>query len=396
MSRFARLPRQVVLLGWVSFFADISSEMVYPLVPLFVVGILGAPGFSLGLIEGVAQAVVSLCSAFSGIFSDRSGKRVLLVRWGYGLPIFGKALLAVAGSWGSVLVGRSIDRFGKGIRGSPRDALIANAVSIDRRGSAFGLHRTMDTAGAVVGVLIAGLMMYCVGSDASELAYRRLFWLAAGFAGISVVVALLLKGDSTTEENVLNRPQSSLPPAMVLPALGRTYWTNLAVLAVFSLANSSDTFLLLRAADLGLNPWQVILAYALCNSSYALGAYPAGVLSDRVGRWNMIAAGWTIYALVYAGMALGSETSVWLLLFGYGFYLALTDGVAKALIADSVGGEYRGTALGMLYAIMGITTLTSNLLAGYAWDAWGKAAPFWIGACTALASVALVLITRRK
>lgn len=391
----SRLPKRVILLGWVSFFADISSEMIYPLMPLFLVGILGSPTLALGMIEGIAQAIVSVLSAFSGSITDRTGKRVPLVRWGYGLPILGKSIVALAGSWHLVLVGRSIDRFGKGLRGSPRDALIADAIDADRRGEAFGYHRMMDTAGAFVGVMIAGAALWLLQRQNIESAYRVIFGLAAFLAFCSLIVSLFVQEtDSSPKQDMIKVETSKAKEfRSSLQGLGSEYWITLLILSIFAFANSSDAFLLLKASDVGLSGLQVVLIYALYNLSYSLFSPTAGKLSDYSGRWKIICIGWAIYALVYAGVAITNDFYIWGLFALYGVYMALTEGVSKALVIDCVPNEKRGTALGLLYMALGFSALSSNVLTGFLWDNFGQTVPFIVGSLMAVVAIAIVLFS---
>lgn len=391
----SKLPKRVILLGWVSFFADVSSEMIYPLLPVFLHSVLGAPVLVLGVIEGVAQAVVSVMAAMSGIFSDRIRRRVGFVRWGYGLPILGKALICVATSWHVLLMGRLIDRFGKGLRGSPRDALIADAIEVERRGEAFGYHRMMDTAGASLGVLIAAAFLWVLPGESASLAYRAIFGLSALLAVFSFVVACFVSETSSSPASAVQAISCSGATRLhASQGLGRKYWSTLAILAIFAFANSSDTFLLLRASHLGFSGLEVVLGYALYNLTYALFSQRSGRLSDFVGRWAILLAGWFLYAIVYAGFASLSVSYLWLLFPLYGVYMALTEGVSKALIVDCAPAARRGEALGILYMVLGLSALSSNLLAGYLWDRVGTAAPFWLGSCTALVAVGFALPLR--
>lgn len=384
-----KLPTKVILLGWVSLLADVSSEMIYPLIPLFLTGILGAPAIALGLIEGGSQLIVSVMTAYSGIKSDRTGKRVPFVRWGYGLPVLGKALLSIAYSWHFVFLGKAVDRFGKGLRGSPRDALIADAVTAEERGAAFGFHRMMDTAGAVIGVLLAALLMSFLVNDASS--YRLAFALSSLFALLSLGVTWFVKESAAISDFKKNASNSSLISSV--SSLGRRYWKTLSVLMLFAFANSSDAFLLLRAADVGLTPVKVILAYALYNFGYSALSYFGGKISDKVGRWKVILVGWLLYAVVYAGFAVTTSTEVWALFALYGLYMALTEGVSKALIIDCVSSEHRGTALGVLYFALGMAAISSNILAGYLWDSVSKAAPFYVGTAFAVTAIFGVIVS---
>lgn len=415
------LPRSVWILSWISFFADVSSEMVYPILPLFMVQVLGSSKSQLGLMEGGAVLLVALMSAYAGFRSDRQGPgggRVKWIRIGYGMPVFGKAIIAIATTWPLVMGGRLFDRFGKGLRGAPRDALIADAVSADQRGRAFGLHRAFDTTGALIGVLLAAFLLWwltgtpqetvsgeALSSAAStpDWVYRVILWIGAGLGLASWALSFLVPESEARAET----PASALPvgettqPIVVAGWWGMpgSYWQVLGILGLFSLANSSDTFLLLRASDLGYSPWLAVLAYALFNVTYAGLSYPIGVLSDRMGRWRIIAIGWAIYAVVYAALAWLPKSQawgLWPLMAVYGVYMALTDGVGKALIADHAPRESRGAAMGIFYALTGLTTLGASLLAGVVWDQFGPEAALLMGAGFAvLALVALGLVRYR-
>ena len=420
------LPRSVWILSWVSFFADVSSEMVYPILPLFMVQVLGSSKSQLGLMEGGAVLLVALMSAYAGFRSDRQGPgggRVKWIRIGYGMPVLGKAIIAVATTWPMVLGGRLFDRFGKGLRGAPRDALIADAVSADQRGRAFGLHRAFDTSGALIGVLLSAFLLWwltgtpqksvaeealSVASQTTELVYRAILWTGSLLGLASLGLAFLVQESEPSESDAsapsvasstANERSMAERKTTFWSHMPRSYWSVLAVLGLFSLANSSDTFLLLRASDLGYSPWAVVLAYALFNVTYAGLSYPIGVLSDRVGRWRIIAVGWAIYAVVYAALALLPQSQawgLWPLMAVYGVYMALTDGVGKALIADHAPRESRGAAMGIFYATTGLTTLGASLLAGIVWDRVGPAAALLLGAGFAIvALVALGLVRHR-
>lgn len=395
------LSREVVALGWVSFFNDVSSEMIYPLLPLFMVVVLGASATSLGWVEGVAQAVVALLTAWVGWRSDRFQRRVPYIRWGYGLPVVGKGILIAAFAWPMVLLGRTVDRIGKGIRSSPRDALIADTTTAEDRGRAFGLHRAMDSAGAVVGVLLSAFLLWWLsGSPVKDptvtqiehtaSAFRTIFAIAAvlGFAALGFTFLL------RDPPQVTSATKPSVTSVASIRGLSRQYWLVLILLLVFALANSSDTFLLLRAAQVGLEPWEVVLAYALFSLVYTLVSYPAGILSDRFGRWRVIAAGWVIYAVVYLALARTGAAAIWPLLAIYGVYIALTDGVGKALLTDHVPRERRGLAIGLFYLGSGFATLISSVIAGELWDRVGPEAPFWFGGITAAVAVVLLLAIR--
>ncbi len=428
-KRLAPLPRAVWLLSFVSFFADVSGEMVYPLLPLFVVGALGSSKTQLGIIEGFSILLVALMTGLAGFRSDRMGKRVPWIRWGYGLPVIGKTVIALATSWQLVLGGRLMDRFGKGLRGAPRDALIAEAVTPDQRGRAFGLHRALDTSGALIGVLLAAFLLWWLTGTPSKMngeqsisaavqtpawVFRAIFAVGAVLGFLSMALAFFVEeadvptaaiDNSTTNNSSTNAvglengadPEKALRPGWL--GLPKSYWFILGVLTLFSFANSSDAFLLLRASDLGYSPWVVVLIYAVYNVTYAALAYPAGAMSDRLGRWRIIAVGWAIYAIVYAGFAFLPEAQawgLWPLMAFYGLYMALTEGVGKALIADHSPRQKRGTAMGIFYSITGLTTLVASLLAGLAWDRFGPTAAFLIGAGFAvIALLAVILFSNR-
>lgn len=419
----APLPRPVWVLSWVSFFADVSSEIIYPILPLFLVGVLGSSKLELGAMEGCAAFLVACLSAYAGIRSDRGGlqsRRVPWIRWGYGLPVLGKLLIALSTSWPLALGGRLFDRFGKGLRGAPRDALIADAVTAEQRGQAFGLHRAFDTAGALLGVLLAALLLWWLTGtpvqgtpDAAQVTetpawiFRAIFIVGSALGLASWGLAFLVEESPEHESSQgpipADEPASPTTPAATRPAfwssLPNSYWLVLGILMLFSLANSSDTFVLLRASELGYEAWSVVLLYAFYNALYAVLSYPVGLLSDRLGRWRIMAAGWAIYAAVYAGFALLPQAQAWGMwpLMGlYGMYMALTDGVGKALIADHTPRDRRGTAMGLYYGLTGLTSLVASALAGLLWDDGGSAPALWLGAGMALLALAAVILLRNK
>ncbi len=405
------LPRPVWLLSLVSFFADVSSEMVYPLLPLFMIGVLGSSKTQLGAIEGSAVLVVALMSAVAGIRSDRKGKksgRVRWIRWGYGLPVIGKTIIALATVWPLVLGGRLLDRFGKGLRGAPRDALIADAVPPEQRGQAFGLHRAFDTAGAIVGVLLSAFLLWWLtgtpqsnvtgeglsaAKETPEWVYRAIFGVGAVLGLASLILTFLVREtEATSTEETIKLPAGGNTKSW--SSLPRSYWYALAILVLFSLANSSDTFLLLRARDLGYSPWEVVMIYAFYNLLYSLLSYPAGALSDRIGRWRIIVVGWIIYAFVYAGFAFlpaSQAWGMWPLMAIYGVYMALTEGVGKALIADHAPSESRGTAMGIFYGLTGLTTFIASLGAGMVWDRFGASPALLLGSGFAVLAIVALL-----
>ncbi len=377
------MPRNVVLLGVVSLFADISSEMVYPLIPLFLTTTLGAPVVAVGLIEGVAESTASLLKWIFGWFSDRLRRRVPFTFAGYALAAIAKPGLAAAFVWPTALFVRFLDRSGKGIRTAPRDALIADSTNASQRGRAFGLHRAMDTSGAIVGPLAAlGLLAWFGNSN-----YRPIFLIAGIPGAISILLVLFVR-------EIRHTPRTgALPPLLSLRGYDRRFLQFVAVTLLFSVGNSSDAFLILRSKDVGLGATAIVLAYVLYNISYAALALPAGIRSDRIGRRPVLVAGFAIFALVYAGFALASDGwMIWPLFIVYGAYIAFTEGVGKAYVSDLVPSERRGTALGLYNASLGVMLLLSSIIGGALWSLIGPAATFAFGASTA-ALAALLLIT---
>jgi MFS family permease len=373
------LGRNVIVLGFVSLLTDISSEMLYPVVPLFLTEVLRAPMSIVGLIEGIAESTASLLKVVAGWWSDRVGKRRPMVIAGYGASAISKPLLALAGTWHLVLFSRVIDRIGKGIRNPPRDAMIAASCDAEHRGKGFGLHRAMDTLGASLGPVAAvGLLALFHGS------YRPVFVLAFIPAALGVAVLALF-----THETPVKKPSTAQALAgrgALTPELKRL----LLVLGVFALGNSSDVFLLLRAKDVGFTPTAVLWVYVFYNIVYALTAGPAGTLSDRLGRRRLMIGGLIAFAVVYFGFALGpGRAGVWVLFTLYGLYAAATEGIAKAYVADLSTPQNRGTAMGLLDTVRGITAFVASAVAGLLWTHVHPAAPFVYGAVCALAAAGM-------
>jgi len=391
------LPKPVRNLGWISFFTDVASEMVYPVVPLFLTAALGAPVAVLGLIEGVAEAIVSVMKGLSGWHSDKVGKRVPHIRLGYGLAALSKPLMALAYAWPVVFLARATDRLGKGLRTTARDAMIADAVDCRIAGRAFGFHRMMDTGGAIVGVLFALLLLKYLPGE------YRLIFLLAGVPGLAAIwLSFRLRELRRAGEPARECPAPEMEPKKAAavqegtPAEGLlgfspAYWLTLSLLMLFAFANSSDTLLLLRAKSLGWDDTQVILGYLLFNLTYALSSYPLGILSDRIGRWRLLVGGWALYSAVYFGFSASNGQSIWLLFPLYGLSLGLTEGVGKALISGHIPAERKGAALGVFHMGLGCTALASSVVAGLLWDNMGPAAPFRLGGAVALAAVVAAL-----
>ncbi|MFA6349322.1 MAG: MFS transporter [Candidatus Omnitrophota bacterium] len=366
----------VVILGITSLLTDISSEMIYPILPIYLVTVLGASPAILGLIEGIAESASSLLKIFSGYFSDKLKKRKFLTIIGYSSSVVGKYFVYLALSWPYFLAGRVADRFGKGIRTAPRDALIAESAKADKRGAAFGLHRAMDTLGAVIGVLIA---YYFVINARSNLRNLFLWALIPGFLGVFFLFILREKKSAPAVQG--QKPQFRWK------ALDKRLKLFFIFTFIFTLGNSSNQFLLLRAKDLGNPLYLVILFYLVYNITYALTSYPAAWLSDKIGRKNILVLGYFFYGLVYLGFAVNASAQAFWLLFGlYGFYMGFTDGVEKALVSDISSPELRGTTLGIHAMLVGIGLFPASVLAGLLWKFLGPSATFYFGAVMGITS----------
>lgn len=377
----------VKTLGVVSLFADVSSEMVYPLNPVFVTRVLGAPPWALGLIEAIAESTASILKLFAGRWSDRIGRRKPFAVAGYALGALGKPLIALSTLWPHVLGARFIDRVGKGLRTAPRDALIAENCPAESRGRAFGFHRSMDTIGAVLGPLIGFIFLrYFVKSNGLS-AVRSLYWLAVIPGLISVLAVALFVRESHHDVPKKIGGSLSLPS---LSSIGPGLRWYLVIVAIFSLGNSSDTFLLLRARDSGMSENLLLLLYALFNVVEASLGYSAGKLSDRIDRRRLVAAGYIVFALVYVGFALlKGSTAVWFLFPLYGLYYTLTQGIQRALAADLAHPDRRATEIGLFHMVVGLAALPANIAAGWLYTLH-PALPFGFGAVTACVAAVLL------
>lgn len=377
-----RLPATVWALGWVSFFTDVSTEIIYPLLPLFLTTTLGASMAFVGLVEGIAESTASLLKIASGWWSDRVRKRKPLMVAGYGLSALTRPLIALATTGGHVLAARFIDRIGKGIRSSPRDALLAASVPPERHGAAFGVQRMMDNAGAVVGPLIAWIMLHWFTSD-----FRVLFWIAT--VPMVAAMAILIFG---AREQIESAPQATAVapvPFTATPAF-KSY---LGAVLLFTLGNSSDAFLLLRAQALGIPTSSLPLLWMALHVVKSAGSYPAGLLSDRFGRRVLIIGGWSVYALVYLGFGLANQPwHIWTLFLAYGVFYGLTESTERALVADFYPDAQRGRAFGAFNFVTGLGALPASLLMGWLWHAYGPFAAFSTGAAFAIVAAAWFLI----
>lgn len=380
----AGVPRPVFLFGIVSFFTDISSEMIYPLTPLFLTAVVGAPVAAVGIIEGVAESTASLSRTVSGWLSDRWLVRKPLIIAGYGLSAVAKPLLAASAVWPAALGARFVDRLGKGVRSPPRDALMGDVARKGERGRAFGFHRAMDSVGAVVGPAL-GLGLF----ELLDQNYRPVFFIAFVPALAGVCLLFLVREHKP-------KPHPDGMTSVPLRQLGAPFYIFLGISLVFAFGNSSDAFLLLRSNNIGLSEAETVSAYILYNAVYTASSLPAGVLSDRVGRRNVIAPGFAVFGLVYIGFAVGgSAAAVWPLFAVYGLYIAATDAIAKAFVVDFAPAGVRATAIGIYTGAMGAMILVSSVIAGVLWDAVGPSAPFVFGAATGFTAAALLLVMQR-
>ena len=398
------LSRPVWLIGWVSFFTDTASEMVYPLLPLFLTRTLGAGALSIGVIEGIAEAASSVLKIVSGRVADRTGHPKWLMLAGYALSSAVRPLMAIAAAWSHVLAIRFTDRLGKGIRGAPRDAMLAEFAPGSQRGRVFGFHRAMDHAGAVLGPLLAAAFLYVYPDD-----YRTLFALTL-IPGIVVVLIILWIPEprppasdpaSAFAKATADKPQASPPalPASVpaphasAPALPASLHAPLSVIFLFALGNASDAFLLLRLSDAGIAAFWIPLLWAALHVVKVAASLAGGELSDRLGRLRLIGAGWLFYAGVYAAFALVDSAS-WLVVtfLAYGIYFGLTEGVEKAWIADLAPRDARGTAFGFYNATIGIGALLASVIFGVVWTRISPDAAFLMGAALALAATGLLYL----
>lgn len=379
------LPRTVVALGFVSFFTDLSSEMIYPLLPAFLVTVLGAGALALGTIEGIAESTAAVLKVFSGRWADRMQRRKPLVVSGYGISGFARPLIGLVGAWPAVVVLRFTDRIGKGIRSSPRDALIADVTPQARLGAAYGLHRAMDHAGAVAGPLVAAGLLLIPG-----IGLRQVFLLAAVPAVIVMLVLVYVVKEPADRPVAAGEPQSLIEGWR---ATDSSFRRLLFAVIIFTLGNSTDAFLLLRLTDVGFAPAWVAVLWSLHHVVKLVANLYGGQLSDRVSRRGLIGTGWVLYAGIYLGFGLTTDTTTLVILFMvYGIYFGLTEPVERAWVAALAPAEARGGAFGFYHGSVGLTALPASLLFGVLYSALGPGAAFGTGA--ALAIIATLLLLR--
>ncbi len=378
-ANLALIPRSIWAIGFVSMFMDISSEMIHALLPVYMVAVLGASTLSVGIIEGIAEATASITKVFSGAVSDWFGKRKMLAVIGYGLAAFTKPVFPLAPSLGWLIAARFIDRVGKGIRGAPRDALVADISPPHLRGASFGLRQSLDTIGAFVGPLAAvGLMLMSSNN------YQMVFWIAVvpGFVALGL---MLFAVQEPPQSSQVKKAKPSLAELTTLP---RNYWVVVTLAAVLTLSRFSEAFLILRAQNLGLSVPYIPFIIVLMNIVYAISAYPAGVMSDQFGRYKIFVVG--VGCLIVADLALAFSTNIWGVLLGvafWGLHMGFTQSVLATLVADTSPAHLRGTAFGIFNCVLGIAMLIASVLAGGLWDQFGPQATFFTGA--AFAALAL-------
>jgi MFS family permease len=392
--RAAPLHPTVRALGIVSLLNDLSSEVAVRTLPLFLANVLGVRASIIGLIEGIAESTATLLKLVSGHISDRIGKKKVLTLWGYGLSNLTKPLLYFAGSWTIILLVRFLDRVGKGVRTAPRDALIADVTLTGNRGRAFGFNRAMDKAGGFIGLLLAATVLYATERDAVTLTWETYQWLVLlavvpGLAAVAII-AKWVEDQPAAPVKVSAR--------LLWSEMGGRFWSFIAIVTVFTLGNSSDAFLMLRAQTVGLTLLEIFLVIAVFNLVISATSTKGGALSDRFGRRNLIVVGWLIYAAIYLGLAYASSGwHMWALYAGYGLYYGAFQGASSALIADLVPQHLRGTAYGIFNGALGVAAFPASLIAGILWDWYGPAAPFLFGAgVSLLAVIGLFVLSKEK
>ena len=383
-------------MGMTSFFTDVASEMIYPILPIFLSSVLGLNKAFIGLIEGIAEATSSLLKLVSGWVSDKMGKRKEIVVLGYSLSTIAKPLLALANSGWGILGLRFLDRLGKGLRTSPRDALIAESCESCDRGKSFGFHRALDSAGAMVGPAIAFVLMPVLGQMAAEgftavNPYRTIFLLSTIPAAIAVLILLLFVKETKPREKDIAKYSGSVLNYRFL--LNKKYIAFMLIFTLFTLGNSSDAFLILRAQDLNISLFFIPLLWMMFNGVYTAFSLPTGKISDIVGRKKVLVTGLIVYSLVYFGFGASSQAwHIWILFALYGAYYGITEGTSRALIADSIPAEVRATAYGVYKTIIGISVFFSSVIMGLLWQTFGATTAFSFGGSLAAVSAILLLL----
>ncbi len=389
LKKYSNLPRNVWALSLVSLLNDTSSEIIYPLLPTFLALSLGASPFAIGAIEGIAESTASLLKLFSGYISDKLQKRKGLVLFGYSLSAIFRPLLAFATNSAEVLFVRLVDRTGKGIRGTPRDALLAADVPKEKRGLAFGFNRAADHLGAVFGPIIATILIYFIAVNVNNptvAEYQQVFL----FASIPIILGLLVVFFFVKEDKKIEVKKSEIK--LSLSEFDSNFKRFLLIIALFTLSNSSDAFLLLRAEQSGISPAMLPILWMVLHISKVISSIIGGDLSDKLGRKQLIFAGWIVYALVYLGFAFINQAwQAWVLFIIYGIYFGLTEGAEKALVADLVEDEKRGTAYGLYALAFGVTVFPASLLLGGIWSIFGASYAFIFSSFLSIIAAFLIL-----
>lgn len=381
------LSRNVFYTGLVSLFMDISSEMVYPLVPLFLTNVIGATKTAVGIIEGIAEATASLLKVFSGWLADRFGRKKLLMTLGYGTSALSRPVIALSATWFQVLSARFVDRFGKGVRTAPRDAIIAESTESSRLGLAFGFHRSMDTVGAVLGPSIAfALLFFFTGN------LRLVFFASTVPAVLAVILIIVFIKEKRRSAD--EREAAARLPRLSLSSFDGRFRRYLVVVGVFSLGSFADAFLVLQAENLGVRSELIPIIYLAYNIVFAVSAVPMGALADRVGLRHMVLAGFLVYSAVFLLVGLsGSAVHIWILFPVYGVYKGMSEGNLRAYLATLAPAQHKATAFGVYHTVAGLMLLPASIIAGRLWDSLGPGATFFYGAgMSALAALLFVVL----
>jgi len=397
--KFFGFGRNVFFAGVVSFFMDVSSEMIYPLVPLFLSNVLGVNKSVIGLIEGIAESTASLLKVFSGWLSDRIGNRKWLMFAGYGISTLSRPIVALATGWHHVMGSRFMDRLGKGVRTAPRDAIIAESTEKTHLGRAFSFHRSMDTLGAVVGPALAFLLLGIFSNN-----YRSVFWLSMIPGAIAVLLIILFIKEKKKEREKISigevlSENSVIPPNPPLVKGGKRglfdwrFKIFVMIATIFAIGNSSDVFLILRAQQIGIPTVMIPVVYLLFNLIYSLSAIPAGIAADRFGRKRVILVGFVLFAILYYGFAAAKDTTaIWVLFAFYGLFMGLTEGIQKAFLATIIPPDFKATAFGVYNTAVGLAMFPASLIGGWLWDNISPSATFYYGSITASLSAMLFVV----
>lgn len=377
------LRKNVFVSGLVSFFMDISSEMIYPLVPLFLASVLGVNKSVIGLIEGIAESTASMVKVFSGWFSDRIGNRKWLMAAGYGISTLSRPIVALATGWHHVMGSRFMDRFGKGVRTAPRDAIVAEAADVSSLGRTFGFQRSMDSMGAVVGPALAFFLLGILSND-----YRKVFWLSMipGVIAVLLIIFFIREKKKPATAHIAS-------PKLTLGKFDGKFKFFVIIAALFAVGNSSDMFLILRAQQVGVSIVMIPMVYLLFNLVYSLSSIPAGMAADRFGIERIILLGFILFALLYYGFAAVQDTkTIWFLFALYGLFMGLTDGIQRAFLATIIPVDFMATAFGFYNTVVGVAMLPASLIGGWLWDRVSPSATFYFGAATAAVSAVLFIV----